>query len=301
MDQNKKKRHTYQSGIIGNCAFIAHIAEDSNVSWLCWPHFDSSFVFGSLLDTELGGEFSIKPTHDFLTTQYYIENTNVLCTEITAADGRYRITDFAPRYRKDSKYHRPLTMMRMIEPLEGTPHIRISCRARGDYGKEAFQPEVNGSSIHYRYEEELLTLDTSIPADLIVEEQSFVLDQKVYLALHYGEGCVGSLMEIAEHDRQATIGYWRNWIKHATISPFAQQLVIRSALVLKIHQLQDTGAIIAASTTSLPEYPGSGRNWDYRYCWLRDSYYVLTALIHIGQFEEMEAYSNYINRIVQLN
>lgn len=301
MDQNKKKRHTYQSGIIGNCAFIAHIAEDSNVSWMCWPHFDSSFVFGSLLDTELGGEFSIKPTHDFLATQYYIENTNVLCTEITAADGRYRITDFAPRFRKDSKYHRPLTMTRMIEPLEGTPHIRISCRARGDYGKEAFQPEVQGSSIRYRYEEELLTLDTSIPANLIVEEQSFALDQKVYLALHYGEGYDGSLMEIAEHDRQATIGYWRNWIKHATISPFAQQLVIRSALALKIHQFEDTGAIIAASTTSLPEYPGSGRNWDYRYCWLRDSYYVLTALIHIGQFEEMEAYSNYINRIVQLN
>lgn len=302
MDQQNKKRHTYQHGIVGNCAFIAHIGEDSNVSWLCWPDFDSSFVFGSLLDTKLGGEFSIKPTQDFCATQYYIENTNVLCTEITAADGRYRITDFAPRFRKDDhQYHRPRTLVRIIEPLEGNPHIRISCRPRGDYGKGAFTPDPSDGSIEYRFGGEKLCLDTSVPARMITEEQPFLLEQEVYLALHYGDGYDSPLQEIAEHDRRQTIAYWRSWIKHATIAPFAQQLVIRSALTLKIHQFEDTGAIIAASTTSLPEYPGSGRNWDYRYCWLRDSYYVLTALIHIGQFEEMEMYSKYINRIAQLN
>src|SRR5690606_922708 len=105
------------------------------------------------------------------------------------------------------------------------------------------------------------------------------------------------LERTAEEFLRKTISYWRTWIKHATISTFYQQEVIRSALTLKLHQYEDTGAIVAASTTSLPEYPGSGRNWDYRYCWLRDSYYVLSALNHIGQFEEMEKYAHYITDI----
>src|SRR5690606_15983317 len=100
-----------------------------------------------------------------------------------------------------------------------------------------------------------------------------------------------------EHFLRETIRYWRTWIKHATIAPFYQTEVIRSALALKIHQYEDSGAIIASGTTSLPESAESGRNWDYRYCWLRDSYYVLTALNHIGQFEEMEKYAGYIANI----
>src|SRR6476661_1605277 len=93
-----QERHTYQSGIIGNCAYIAHVQKDTNISWLCWPRFDSSFIFGSLLDTKKGGSFSILPDGEFTSTQRYIENTNVLETEITASDGKYKVTDFAPRF-----------------------------------------------------------------------------------------------------------------------------------------------------------------------------------------------------------
>lgn len=300
---SQTERHTYQHGIVGNCTFIAHIEENSNISWLCWPDFDSSFVFGGLLDQEAGGNFYIRPTQDFSAKQYYIENTNVLCTEITAADGRYRITDVAPRFHSVDRYHRPRTLTRIVEPLEGTPRVQISCKPRGDYGKTSFVPRVGKQIIEFTFGEERLTLETTIPAQDIAQEKPFLLDRNIYLSLHYGErpDRTVSLAEKANHDRRETIAYWRNWIKHATIAPFAQEQVIRSALTLKIHQFEDTGAIVAASTTSLPEYPGSGRNWDYRYCWLRDSYYVLTALIHIGQFEEMEMYANYINRIVQLN
>ena len=92
------ERHTYQTGIIGNCAYLAHINKNTNVDWLCWPRFDSSFVFGGLLDENKGGEFSIRPNGEFTSSQFYLENTNVLCTEITNAEGRYRITDFAPRF-----------------------------------------------------------------------------------------------------------------------------------------------------------------------------------------------------------
>jgi GH15 family glucan-1,4-alpha-glucosidase len=115
--------------------------------------------------------------------------------------------------------------------------------------------------------------------------------------LNYGSELNESLSSIAEEYLRETIDYWRLWIKHSSIAGFYQQYVVRSALALKIHQYEDTGAIIAASTSSLPEFPGSGRNWDYRYCWLRDTYYVLTSLNHIGHFEEMERYFGYVTDI----
>lgn len=309
MEAINTTRHTYSHGIIGNCAYIAHIGRDTNIIWMCWPDFDSSFVFGSLIDQKKGGEFSILPVTDYRSKQFYIENTNVLCTEVTAADGRYRVTDFAPRFRYEDGYYRPRSLYRIIEPLEGTPEIRIACHPRGDYGRSAFTAMGQGHRITYRFEEGKMVLDASIPVASIQEQTSIVLDQKICLTLHYGEvetapkGENGKVPRVSESEKllRSTINYWRNWTKRATISPFAQELVIRSALALKIHQFEDTGAIIAASTTSLPEYPGTGRNWDYRYCWLRDSYYVLTALIHIGQFEEMEIYAQFINQITHQN
>ncbi|HZH54494.1 MAG TPA: glycoside hydrolase family 15 protein [Sphingobacteriaceae bacterium] len=301
MMQNKLPRHTYDHGIIGNCAYIAHIANDTSVCWLCWPDFDSSFVFGSLLDRSKGGDFSILPLGEFKTTQYYIENTNVLCTEITTSDGKYRVTDFAPRYKKEGDYYRPRSLYRIIEPLHGTPKIKITCQPRGKYGRETFRSMASEHFIDYRLKSERLVLESNIPMASVVDSAEITLDKKIVLALHYGEKPVEPGFEKAEQCLRSTIAYWRSWTKHATISPFAQELVIRSALALKIHQFEDTGAIIAASTTSLPEYPGSGRNWDYRFCWLRDSYYVVTALNHIGQFEEMEMYAQYIHRISQLN
>lgn len=299
-----QKPHTYTHGIIGNCAFIAHIGTDTNVSWLCWPDFDSSFIFGALLDPDEGGKFSILPDNEYHSRQYYIENTNVLCTEVTTGDGRYRIMDYAPRFQKENQYWRPLSLYRKIEPLEGNPCIRICCEPSGDYGRGKFEPEIAENHIAYTYKNEVLTLESNIPAAAIAGMDKLTLDHTVYLALHYGDAGQNAALPLpgsAEQYLTATIAYWRSWIKHATIAPFCQELVIRSALALKIHQFEDTGAIIAASTTSLPEYPGSRRNWDYRYCWLRDSYYVLTALIHIGQFEEMEMYAHYINRITHIN
>lgn len=305
MEATQPKRHRYSHGIIGNCAYIAHISNDSSISWLCWPDFDSSFIFGSLLDTQKGGSFAIKPTKEFRSKQFYIENTNVLCTDITTSEGRYRITDFAPRFKKDSGYHRPRSLYRIIEPLAGTPTVRISCSPMADYGRAEFQSKGSDFTIHFEHQDERMVLKSTIPVNSIIEERIVVLDQKICLTLHYGtcaeEESQSHSVDQAEKYLRATTSYWRNWTKKATISPFAQEMVIRSALTLKIHQFEETGAIIAASTTSLPEHPGSGRNWDYRYCWLRDSYYVLTSLNHIGQFEEMEMYAHFIHRITQVN
>src|SRR5690554_3528388 len=175
MMQNKLPRHTYDHGIIGNCAYIAHIANDTSVCWLCWPDFDSSFVFGSLLDRSKGGDFSILPLGEFKTTQYYIENTNVLCTEITTSDGKYRVTDFAPRYKKEGDYYRPRSLYRIIEPLHGTPKIKITCQPRGKYGRETFRSMASEHFIDYRLKSERLVLESNIPMASVVDSAEITL------------------------------------------------------------------------------------------------------------------------------
>ncbi|QEM10343.1 glycoside hydrolase family 15 protein [Mucilaginibacter rubeus] len=291
-------KHTYDTGIIGNCAFLAHINKNTNVDWLCWPRFDSTFIFGGLLDKKKGGEFSIRPEGEYTTEQHYLENTNVLITEISpASGGKYRITDFAPRFYQHQRYYKPLMLIRKIEVIEGSPRIIVKCEPVSEYG--AVKLSVNRGSNHIQYQggEENIRLTTNIPISYIFDEQAFVLNETKYLAMTYGEPLEAPLISTSDRFLAETVQYWRTWIKHSSIATYFQPFVIRSALALKIHQYEDTGAIIAASTTSLPESPGSGRNWDYRYCWLRDTYYVITALNHIGHFEEMEKYFSYVTDI----
>ena len=288
------KKHFYNTGIIGNCSFLAHVGKDTNISWLCWPRFDSSFVFGSLLDKEKGGEFSILPASEYTSNQFYLENTNVLCTEITCESGRYRVIDVAPRFQQYERYFKPLMLIRKIEPLEGNPRIHVKCQPVGDYGRQKLRPHRGSNHIHFDGYEDSVRLTTNIPISYLSDETAFVLNEVKYLVLTYGQPLEAPLSSTCENFIRETISYWRIWIKHSNISSFYQEYVIRSALALKIHQYEDTGAIIAASTTSLPEYHGSGRNWDYRFCWLRDTYYVISALSHIGHFEEMERYFNYV-------
>lgn len=292
------KKHTYNTGIIGNCAFLAHVSTNTNIEWLCWPRFDSTFIFGGLLDKKKGGEFSILPEDPYTSHQYYLENTNVLITEITLQNGtKYRITDFAPRYYNNQRYYKPLMLIRKIEAIEGSPRVIVKCEPVSEYG--AVKLKVNRGSNHIQFlgGEESIRLTTNISISYVFDEQAFVLNEPKYLVLTYGEPLEAPLVTTAERFLQETIQYWRTWIKHSSIATFYQPFVIRSALALKIHQFEDTGAIIAASTTSLPESPGSGRNWDYRYCWLRDTYYVITSLNHIGHFEEMEKYFSYVTDI----
>lgn len=291
------EKHTYQTGIIGNCSFIAHVHLNTNIEWLCWPRFDSSFVFGGLLDPVKGGEFSIRPAEEYKSRQYYRDNTNVLCTEVISATGSYKITDFAPRYHQHDRNFKPLMLIRKIEPLSGMPRVCVKCRPVKNYGS-GYQEVYRGSNkILFGDTGDKIELTTNIPINYIIDEEFFVLNEVKYLLLLYDAVFDASLPVTVESYLLETVKYWRLWIKQSSIANFNQLHVIRSALVLKIHQYEDTGAVIAASTTSLPEFPGSGRNWDYRYCWLRDTFYVLTALNHIGHFEEMEIYFNYITNI----
>jgi len=286
-------------GIIGNCSYIAYIDTTTNVKWLCLPRFDSSFIFGSLLDEKKGGEFSILPAEGhFTSTQHYIKNTNILITEFECSGGQYSITDFAPRFYQYDRYFRPLMLVRKIKLISGNPHIRVRCHPVGDYGK--IQPQTVQGSNHIRYLnlDSQVRLSTDIPLNYILEEKSFILTDTHYLVFTYGEPLEESIRLTAENFLDRTRAYWQNWVKTTSIPHIFQEQIIRSALVLKLHQFEDSGGIIAAGTTSLPEADGMGRNWDYRYCWMRDTYYTLNGFNNIGHFEEVEKYFHYIYNII---
>jgi len=291
------KRHIYETGIIGNCAYIAHVHKDTNINWLCWPRFDSSFIFGGMLDAKKGGEFSIRPETAYTSRQYYLENTNVLYTEIESQEGKYRIVDFAPRFFQFERYYKPLMLVRKIELLSGRPLIKVVCDPRGEYGELDIHPYINSNHLEYRGLEDPIRLTTDVSLSYIKERKAFVLNENKYLVLTYGTPLEAPLHNTMEDFYKKTVLYWRQWVQNTGIENFSQQQVIRSSLALKIHQYEDTGAIIAASTTSLPEAPGSGRTWDYRYCWLRDSYYILLAFNNIGHFEELERYFHFLENI----
>lgn len=269
-----------------------------SVHWMCWPKFDSSFLFGRLLDEENGGDFQIRPDgDDFKSSQSYLPNTNILTTDFLAGDGAFRVTDFAPRFQTGGRYARPVMLCRKVEPLSGNPKIRVHCRPKGDYGKITPQSSIEDHCLVYSGLEKIVRLYSDMPLGAIQDAQPILLNKPIYFILSWSNPIEESLKEIWENYFDYTRSYWEQWVFRTSIGPFYQAQVIRSALALKLHQYEDTGAIIAASTTSLPESNGSGRTWDYRYCWMRDAFYTLRALNSIGHFDELVGYANYIQNI----
>ena len=278
---------------MGNCQFSALIDRRGTVVWACLPRFDSEPVFAALLDAEQGGRFDIGPEEGEAGEQRYLENTNVLETRFTTKSGSFRILDFAPRFTQFDRIFRPTQLVRMVEPLEGTPRIRIVCEPRLGWSKAV--PDRLFGSNHVRYEgfASHLRLTSDVPASYL-RGQPFTLSARRHLVLSWGAPVEEALPPLCSRFLGETIRYWQGWVKQGNVPPSFQKEVIRSALVLKLHCFEDTGAIVAAMTTSLPEAPGSGRTWDYRYCWLRDAYYSLGAFRLLGHFEEREHFVNYL-------
>ncbi len=282
-------------GLIGNCSYQALLDERARVVFLCWPRFDSSFVFGSLLDEEQGGEFSILPAEGPVAPeQSYLPNTNILRTVFESPTGSYELTDFAPRFQQYERYFKPTMLVRRIKPLSGAPQVRIRCNPVYDYAR--IKPALYQASNHIQWliPNAQLRLTTNVPLSYITESRSFALERTAYVVVTWGTPLEAALEETCESFLARTRRYWESWVKHTALPGVFQTEVIRSALALKLHQYEDTGAITAATTTSLPEYPNSGRNWDYRYCWLRDAYFTLRAMRRLGHFEELEAYASYM-------
>jgi GH15 family glucan-1,4-alpha-glucosidase len=243
-----------------------------------------------------GGSFGVGTPDGDAGLQKYIPNTNCLETRFTTRDGSFRVLDFAPRFTQYDRSFRPTQLFRIIEPLDGTPRVAIRCEPRLGWSKK--HPITIPGSNHFRFEgfPAELRLTTDVPLSYL-DGRPIALTQKHYLALTWGQPIEESLAPLAERFYADTVRYWQRWVKHCTIPPLYQDEVIRSALALKLHCFEDTGAIIAAMTTSLSEAPGSQRNWDYRYCWLRDAYYSLAAFRMLGHFEEREQFLHYLLNI----
>lgn len=291
-------RHTYNMGVIGNCAYLAYINNRANIDWLCWPRFDSSFLFGGLLSPSKGGGFSVHPEDEhYASRQYYIQNTNVLCTEFTTSHGKFEVVDFAPRFFQFERHFKPLVLVRKIHRIEGHPRVVVQCDPRGDYGEVTPSKALGSNHIRFIGLEDKLRLWTNMPVHAILEHTPITLGETIYLYLSWAEPLEAPLETTAESFLKKTIHYWRIWCERCSIPNLYQEEVLRSALVLKLHQFEDSGAIIASGTTSLPESPFSGRNWDYRYFWLRDSYYTLSALNSVSHFDELKRYAGFVQNI----
>jgi GH15 family glucan-1,4-alpha-glucosidase len=287
-------------GIVGNGSFAALIDGRGRVVWTCVPAFDGDPTFCALLSPTVheGGDYVIE-LEDFASAeQRYLTNTAVLHTILRDSNGgAIEITDFAPRWHQHERFFRPVMLLRRIRPIAGSPRIRILLRPLSDYGARV--PETTWGSNHIRYlvTDFTLRLTSDVPVRFIREALPFVLDREVNLVLGPDETLTQPIAAFVHQAEERTISYWRDWVRYLSIPLEWQDAVIRSAITLKLCQYEDTGAIVAAITTSIPEAPHTTRNWDYRYCWLRDSTFVVRALNRLGATRSMEDYLRYLFNI----
>lgn len=293
---------TLDLAVIGNCSICAAIDERARIVWGSLPRFDSDPVFCALLNDHADGEngFYDIELFDFVRSeQHYRANSAVVVTRLyDAASGVVEVTDFAPRFKQFGRVFRPMMILRHVRRLAGTPRIRI--RLRPSYGYGSGRPQTTRGSNHIRYVMPDLTLrlTTDGPVTYVLEEVPFILESPITLLLGPDESLTQEVTETGREFFEKTDQYWREWCRYLAIPFEWQDAVIRAAITLKLSSFEESGAVIAAMTTSIPEAPNSGRNWDYRYCWLRDAYFVVHALNSLGVTRTMEGFLSYITNIV---
>ncbi len=287
-------------GMVGNGSFGALLDARGRVVWSCLPAFDGDPAFCALLQPKLdGGDWAVE-LEDFTgAEQHYLENTAILRTLLhDAHGGTVEQIDFAPRWRQHGRFYRPVMLMRRIRPLTGSPRVRIRLRPLAEWGARV--PERTWGSNHLRFllPGMTLRLTTDAPLRLIRDELAFVLDRELGFVLGPDETLTRPVSRFIEDAQRQTTDYWIEWTRYLSLPLEWQEAVIRSAITLKLCQYEDTGGIVAAMTTSIPEAPHTQRNWDYRYCWLRDSAFVVRALNRLGATRSMEEYIRYIFNLV---
>jgi GH15 family glucan-1,4-alpha-glucosidase len=284
-------------GVVGNGRVLALIGPDTSIDWLCLPRFDSPSVFARLLDQERGGTWSFKPVEDWRATASYVRNTNVMRTEVVMADGVLEIFDFAPRLMDGLRIDAPIELCRLLRPLSGTPRVRVHFDPRPDYGRAAVEIVAAGTGLEVVGGPTRLHLATNVPPPYVQDGSAIRIDRPTFFSLSAGKPPLVCGASEAQNALDQTIRGWRAWAKTTALPSFAAQSVLRSALCLKLHAYADTGAIIAAATTSLPEALGSGRTWDYRFCWLRDAAFVVESLRRLSHLSEGEAFVRFLREM----
>lgn len=285
-------------GLIGNASTAALINRMGDIVWMCLPRFDGDPVLCNLLEPEAGldaGLWSIRCDDLVKVTQTYRRNTAILETvQEDGAGNRLRIIDFMPRFRDRGRMFRGRTLVRIVEPLAGMPRITSRLHPRFGYGEKAAVMHRGSNHLRYDLGDQEARLTTSIPIEFALNETPFLLDRRQAFVLGPNEPLTDAPLAIASHFLERTENYWLEWVRSLSIMPDYQDAVIRAAITLKLCEYEETGAIVAALTTSIPEYQGTGRNWDYRFCWLRDSFFTVKALNALSTTNTMEDYLDYV-------
>jgi len=291
--------------LIGNCQYGALLDRRGSVVWACFPRFDSPSVFGALLDHEVGGHWTIEAVGDgWHTDARYLDNSCIVATRWYRDGERdsFEVVDFAPRFQLYDRYFRPTVLVRIVRRLAGRPRIRVVCDPRFDYGRRS--PLVSRGSNHITYEDastlDKLRLTTSASITHVAQGTPFELSRDLHFALAWSEPFEDSFEEL-DVWLERTHSYWRGWCRNTRVPVEYQDAVLRASMTLKLHTFEDTGAVIAATTTSIPEVAGSGRNWDYRYCWLRDAAFVIRSQLRMGHSEDAGRFCDYLRNLVPLD
>jgi len=289
------KDHGLDLAVIGNGRTAALVDPCARIVWWCYPRFDGDPIFCRLVAGKEEKGFSDVVLDNMAEFQSeYVRNTAIVSTILTDHQGgKVKITDFVPRFRQFGRVFRPPQIFRIVEPTAGLPRITIRMRPTSNYGKLLPQRSLGSNHIRYFSEGSVIRLTTDAPLSLIDGEAPFVLTRPLHLVFGPDEPFPGDLQSTCREFTDRTHDYWMEWVRRLSISYDWQEAIIRAAITLKLSNFEETGGIIAAHTTSIPEAPGSGRTWDYRYCWLRDAYFVVQALNRIGATRTMEEFISF--------
>ncbi|GAB6122430.1 glycoside hydrolase family 15 protein [Dysgonomonas termitidis] len=290
-------------GIIGNCKSAALISEKGSIDWLCMPNFDSPSVFSKILDEKSGGSFAFIVSGDYTCTQKYMKGTNILCTQFISDEGSFEVLDFMPRYRTLQMDHFfPAEVYRYIRLLTGKPRFRVQYEPVMNYAKETASHQKFADYIKTSSCENIkdnMYLYSSLDFDTVLNSEEITLEKEEFILLSYGQKLVSIDIDRVYLEYQRTKVYWLNWNNRSRKFIQYNDVISRSLLILKLMSYQDSGAVIAALTTSIPETIGEVRNWDYRFCWIRDASMSIEVLLKMGHQSAAKRFMGFIKRILR--
>ncbi|HSH20225.1 MAG TPA: glycoside hydrolase family 15 protein, partial [Draconibacterium sp.] len=286
-------------GVVGNCRSAALVSEQGNMEWMCLPAFDSSSIFAKLLDDKNGGSFEIIPKKPKQVKQSYIQRTNILVTRFTCEDGIFEIQDFMPRYESqdNGSIYSPPDIIRYFRHIEGNPEFAIKYDPRLEYAKYRTKNIIEENYIKSTTQKgvyDSLYLYSSFNLESILDETYIQLNKDEFCLISYNQKLLDQNVRRANLKLERTKVYWLNWTEKTTSFKRYEEEIIRSALTLKMLSFDKSGAILAAVTTSLPETIGEERNWDYRFCWIRDASMVVKIMTTLGHLKLARRYLKFI-------
>jgi GH15 family glucan-1,4-alpha-glucosidase len=294
----------FKYGAVGNCRSAALISDRGSIDWFCFPDFDSPSIFAKLLDTDKGGSFAFNVDDHYTVSQKYIEHTNILSTSYNSIEGGFEVIDFMPLYRIDQQndYFQPPEIYRLIRLRHGNPRFRVEYHPALNYAIDKVIQLIGPEYVKtysVQNESNTIYLYSGLDFEKVLNSEEFVLAQDQFLLLSNNQKLINIDQNRVELELQRTKVYWMNWSNRSKRYTLYNDIIERSILVLKLMSYQRSGAVLAALTTSIPESVGEVRNWDYRFCWLRDASMSIETLLQVGHQGTAKRFMTFIKNILK--